>query len=194
MIINVVGTATTPTPTATATVTPPVTGTPTATATATTTPTPVLVGHVTWQGRPAQPHAANQLPITLTLRLGATTTSFPNLQTDAGGVFTVPVTTLPTGVYTWWAKGPGWLATSGTVTLSGASVTPQELGLQPAGDVNNDNVVDVVDFSLLRMTFGKTCADTGYDGRADWTGDCVVDISDFTLLRNNFGQNGAAPP
>ena len=153
----------------------------------------VLVGHVTWQGRPAQPHAANQLPLTLTLRLAGTTTSFPNLTTDASGFFTVPVTTLPNGVYSWWAKGPGWLATGGQVTLSGAPVTQQEMGQQRAGDVNNDNLVDISDFSLLRATFGKACGDTGYNGQGDFTGDCLVDISDFTLLRGNFGQAGAAP-
>jgi glucose/arabinose dehydrogenase len=81
---------------------------------------PVLRGHVTWEGRPAQPNALNQLPITLTLRLGATSTSYPNLSADASGVFTVPVSTLPNGDYTWWAKGPQYQATSGTVSLSGA--------------------------------------------------------------------------
>jgi hypothetical protein len=78
--------------------------------------------------------------------------------------------------------------------LSGAPVTQQEIGLARAGDVNNDNLVDVTDFTLLRATFGKGCADGGYDGRADFTGDCLVDITDFTLQRGNFGQSGAPPP
>ena len=68
------------------------------------------------------------------------------------------------------------------------------MGLQPAGDVNNDNLVDISDFSLLRATFGKSCGDGGYDGRADFTGDCLVDISDFSLLRGNFGQAGPPAP
>jgi hypothetical protein len=157
-------------------------------------PQRVLVGHVAWQGRPAQPHAANQLPITLTLQLNGNTTSFPNLITDASGFFTVPVTTLPNGVYSWWAKGPRWLATGGQVTLSGAPTTAVELGQQRAGDVDNNNLVDITDFSLLRATFGKACGDAAYDGRADSTGDCLVDITDFTLQRGNFGQSGAAPP
>jgi hypothetical protein len=153
-----------------------------------------LVGTALWQGRPAPPSAANQLPITLTLRLGATVMQYPNLTTDARGVFTVPVHTLPNGTYTWWAKGPRYLATSGTVTLGDAAVVQRELGQQPAGDVNNDNMVDGADFALLRATYGLRCGDTGYDGRADYTGDCLVDISDFTLLRDNFGQAGTPPP
>src|SRR4051794_35774860 len=32
---------------------------------------PALVGHVTWQGHPAQPNALQQMPITITLKLGA---------------------------------------------------------------------------------------------------------------------------
>jgi hypothetical protein len=68
------------------------------------------------------------------------------------------------------------------------------MGQQRAGDVDNSNLVDITDFSLLRATFGKACGDGGYDGRADFTGDCLVDITDFTLLRANFGQAGASPP
>jgi hypothetical protein len=154
----------------------------------------LLQGHVTWEGRPAQPHAANQLPITLTLQMGATVVNYRDRVTDANGVFTVPVGTLPNGVYTWWAKGPRWLATSGTVTLSGAPVTQQEMGLQRAGDVDNNNLVDTTDFTLLRGTFGPVCGQPVYDDRADFTSDCLVDITDFTLLRGNFGQSGPPPP
>jgi hypothetical protein len=179
--------------TVTPTTVPPTTTRPPA-GTPTNTVTPVLVGHVTWQGRPAQPTPGQQLPLTLTLQLGANRTTYPNQQTDAGGIFTVPVQLLPTGVYTWWVKGPQYLATSGTVSLTGAPSTPQEMGLQRVGDANNDNLVDITDFSLLRATFGKGCGDAGYDGRAEFTGDCLVDITDFSLLRSNFGQAGTPPP
>ncbi len=155
---------------------------------------PVLVGHGTWQGRPTPPNSLDQLPLTLTLRLGNTTTTYANQTTDASGFFTMPVTTLPSGVYSWWAKGPQFLASSGTVQLTGAASTALEIGQQRAGDANNDNLVDITDFTLLRGTFGKACGDGGYDGRADFTGDCLVDITDFTLQRGNFGQSGPASP
>jgi tartrate-resistant acid phosphatase type 5 len=154
---------------------------------------PALVGHVTWEGRPAPPDPANVLPITLTLRLGANTTSYPNQQTDARGVFTVPVGTLPGGAYTWWAKGPQYLATAGAVTLTGGPTTTVELGVQRAGDVTADNLVDIADFGVLRGSFGQACGGLGYDGRADFTGDCLVDIADFGFLRGNFGQAGPPP-
>ncbi len=185
-----------PTGTPSATLTPPPTHTPSATppVTSTATPGPVLVGHVLWQGRPSQPDPLHQLPITLTLHSGATAVTYPNLTTDAGGVFTVPVGLLPAGEYAWWVKGPQYLATAGSLQLTGAPVTQQEMGLQRAGDVNNDNIVDIVDFTLLRAGFGQGCGDPGYDGRADFTGNCLVDIVDFTLLRANFGQAGPPPP
>ena len=81
-----------------------------------------------------------------------------------------------------------------TVNLTGAPTTSQEMGLLRAGDMDDSNLVDITDFTLLRATFGKACGDAGYDGRADFTGDCLVDISDFTLLRANFGQAGPSPP
>src|SRR5207253_7460013 len=63
----------------------PATFTPTSTPTA----TPVLVGHVTWQGRPAQPDPLQQLPITLTLKSGAMEVNYSSRNTDANGFFTV---------------------------------------------------------------------------------------------------------
>jgi hypothetical protein len=67
------------------------------------------------------------------------------------------------------------------------------MGLMHTGDANNDNVVDITDFTSLRASFGKSCGDTGFDPRADFNGDCTVDITDFTLLRANFGTGGAPP-
>jgi hypothetical protein len=68
------------------------------------------------------------------------------------------VDTVPLGTGTWWVWGPRYLATSGTLTLTGTAITHQELGLQRTGDVNNDNLVDITDFSLLRGSFGQAGA------------------------------------
>jgi hypothetical protein len=174
-----------PTPSATPT------RTPTRTPTATYTPGPQLVGHVVWQGRPLQPHNLNRLPLTLTLRLANNVIlDYPNLQTDAQGTFTVPLGIVYSGSYTWWVKGPQFLAASGAGLLPGSGVTGQEMGLQSTGDANNDNIVDITDFTLVRAGFGRPCGDPAYDGRVDFNGDCLVDITDFTLLRGNFGQAG----
>jgi subtilisin-like proprotein convertase family protein len=157
------------------------------------TPTPgnILVGHVTWQGRPAQPHALQELPITLTLKSGASEVNYPSQSTDTSGRFTV-TTGLPNGTYDWRVKGPKYLANAGSVALTGGN-TQQEMGLMRAGDCNNDNVVNAVDFNILRATFGLSSGMPGYDERADFTGDQVVNAQDFNLLRGNFGTGGAPP-
>jgi hypothetical protein len=61
------------------------------------------------------------------------------------------------------------------------------------GDVNNDNCVNVTDFTLLKNSFGKSLGDPGYDARADFTGDNSVSVTDFNLLKANFGICGAPP-
>jgi hypothetical protein len=174
------------------------TGTPTPTAGA------VLVGHVTWQGRPAQPNALQVLPLTLTLKSAVQEVNYPLQYTDAGGFFTTSVGTLPPGLYNWRVKSaqvgatppqqnPGWLSTSGTVALTGVPVTQQEMGLQKAGDCDNSDVVSSPDFIVMKNTFGHATGEPGYDSRADINGDTVVNALDFSHLRANFGQSGAPP-
>jgi hypothetical protein len=72
-------------------------------------------------------------------------------------------------------------------------MTSVEMGLMRAGDANNDNRVDVGDFSVARSTFGLEIGNPGYDARADFNGDGTVNIADFNLLRQNFGSGGAPP-
>lgn len=149
----------------------------------------VFTGHVTWEGRPAQPNVLQALPITLTLTNTTTLAAytFP-ATTDANGNFSVNVDNLPDGTYTWRVKGTQTLSTSGSVVLSHALNTNVEMGLQPTGDANNDNLVDVTDFGILYATFGSNA-----DPRADFDGSGVVDITDFGLLRGNFGRLGNLP-
>jgi hypothetical protein len=153
-----------------------------------------FVGHITWQGPPPQPSPGQSQPVTLTLRLqtGGPDYEYNYFTTDASGFFTVSVGTLPNGTYNWRVKGPKYLANSGTVTLTGAPVS-QEMGLMRAGDCDNNNVVNAVDFAILRATFGKSSGQAGYDDRADFTADGLVDAVDFTLLKGNFGHAGASP-
>jgi hypothetical protein len=166
-------------------------GAPTPTSTPTSTPTPssssLLVGHVVWQARPAQPNPLQRLPITLTLTSGSTQVDYAAQSTDASGFFTVPVGGLPNGNYTWRAKDPQYLTGSGPVTLMGAPQTNAEMGLMRAGDANNDNVVNLSDFVILKVTFNTA------DPRADFNGNGIVDAADFTTLKSNFGRGGAIP-
>ena len=126
--------------------------------------------------------------------------------TDASGFFTVAVGTLANGTYSWRVKGPsaatpytdtnattGSLANTGTVTLSGASITQQEMALMRTADCNNNNAVNAQDFNILKPAFGKSSGRPGYDNRAEFTGHSQVNVSDFNLLKLNFGSGGAPP-
>jgi hypothetical protein len=181
----------TPTGTRTAAPTSTFTATRTATATATATATTsasILVGHVTWQGAPAQPNARQQQPITLTLKLGGTEVNYPAQNTDSSGFFTVTVGSLPNGNYNWRVKGPRFLANVGEVALSGSAQTNAEFGLMRAGDANDNNIVNALDFNMLRTAFG-----TANDLRTDFNNDGITNASDFNLLRGNFGLGGPGP-
>jgi hypothetical protein len=153
----------------------------------------VLVGHVAWEGRGPQPGALQQLPVDFTMKIGSTEIDFPARTTNAGGYFTVSVASLLNGTYEWRVKGAQHLANADNVSLAGASSTSIEMGLMRAGDANNDNTVDVLDFNILKGTFGLSLSNPGYDASADFTGDNVVDVLDFNLLKGNFGQSGPGP-
>jgi hypothetical protein len=162
-----------------------------------------VVGHVNWQGRPAQPNASQQVPMTLTLKMGTLELDYNIESTDRSGFFTVTVAGMPSGTYAWRIKGAQYLANAGIVQLtSDRSEQPNpsrllaaniEAGMLKAGDANNDNLVNVFDFGIMRNSFGKTIGIPGYDPRADFTGDGIVNIFDFNLVKQNFGAMGAPP-
>lgn len=167
---------------------------------ATPTAQPILVGHVNWEARPSQPNQLQQLPITLTLKLGNTEVNYPTQLTDQYGFFTVTLGSLPNGTYTWRVDdaasaqhSPNYLAKSGVVGIGGAPITNMEMGVMRTGDANNDDWVSVSDFNILKVSFDSTCGSPIYDDRTDYTGDCFVNVSDFVPLKRNFGQEGAPP-
>jgi hypothetical protein len=60
-----------------------------------------------------------------------------------------------------------------------------DFGTLLEGDANDDNYVNISDFSLLAAGFNPR-----HDARADFNQDGVVNINDFSLLAANFGQRG----
>jgi hypothetical protein len=87
----------------------------------------------------------------------------------------------------------GFLAVTGTVTLTGIPTTPLEMGLVRSADCNNDNAVTAQDFNIFKLAFGKASGQPGYDNRADFTGEQIVNAIDFNLIKLNFGLSGAPP-
>src|SRR5205814_755996 len=102
----------------------------------------------------------------VTLKMGTQEIDYPTQNTDQNGLFAVNVTGLPDGTWDWRVKGTLSLATCGTLTLPPSGTV--EMGTQLGGDANNDNVVNIQDFSVLKASFGKSVGDPGYDPRADF--------------------------
>lgn len=58
------------------------------------------------------------------------------------------------------------------------------------GDANGDNVVNVLDFMVLRIAFGSSPGDPNWNPMADCDGNGQVNALDFVSLRANFGSAG----
>lgn len=159
------------------------TDTPTSSPTPTPTPRGVIIGHVTWQGI-SQPNSRNTgITATLSLCVGGTPQNY-SVATDAGGYFTI-TTGLTIGSYNWRLKGQINLANSGTMILYGFGGSPiTEMGTKRAGDCNNDNVITVSDFNVVKGSFGKSLGQPGYDARADFNRDNLVSSLDFSNQKN----------
>ena len=56
-----------------------------------------------------------------------------------------------------------------------------------AGDVNEDCVVDITDFSMVGRSYGARVDDEAYEGRLDLTSDGVIDLRDLLLIGINYG-------
>jgi RHS repeat-associated protein len=148
-------------------------------------------GHVLLAGRPGPPDPRWVIVVTATLASATGTCLDFTTLTDSSGYFTVSQELAP-GDYQWRIKSSQSQANSGNVTLiAGSNLI--EMGTLRMGDTNGDNCSNVVDFTVLRNTFGKTLGQPGFDDRADFDGDGLVNISDLTLLRAAYGRCGAPP-
>lgn len=72
--------------------------------------------------------------------------------------------------------------------------TGDEVGTLRGGDCNDDNVLNIADFSQLAAAFGSGAGDPGYDEGADINADGAVTIRDFGLLASNYGKAGVGGP
>jgi len=111
--------------------------------------------------------------------------------TNDSGVFEVGV--VDPGIYDMRVKGTHTLQNLVPVTLVPGD-NPVNVPTLLEGDANDDNVVTILDFSILASSFGKSDGDPGFDARADFNQDGFVTILDFSLLAVNFGQGGAPNP
>jgi len=144
---------------------------------------------VNLQGRGAAPDASWSVPLTLALHPpgGGEHTYVFTPTTDSSGTFSVSGIT--PGSYEATVKNIHTLGNRKAVTLiSGANAI--SFGTLLEGDANDDNCINITDFSLLRTAFATCEGDGKFDPRTDFNEDGCVNISDFSLLRTNFGLCG----
>jgi len=151
-------------------------------------PEATIRGRVHLQGRPAPPAPSWRIPLSFALnRPGRSTpTAIFTPTTDIQGVFTV--TGIVPGVYDLRIKNAHTLRNvQPNVTLTDG-LNEIDLGTLLEGDADDNNVINITDFSILRTTYGRQRGQPGFDARADFNEDGVIDLADFSLLRTNFGK------
>ncbi|HEV7664027.1 MAG TPA: S8 family serine peptidase, partial [Chloroflexota bacterium] len=186
----------TATTTLTATATASATPTLTPTSTPTSSPTPQSAsasfwGRIAFLGRGPAPNSSWQTTVQLSFQQSHSSAvpTTASATTDTSGEFVVP--NLQPGTYDVQLKmAQGLSKLAPGVVLSPGNNPALDFGQVAVGDINGDDAIDLLDFSMLRTTFGKCDRDTGYDARADLNGDGCVDLLDFSLLRVNFGRFG----
>lgn len=112
------------------------------------------------------------------------------ITTDQYGNASIPDFPGTYGVMGWWIQLDGSLGVRGSANLG-----PDLIDIVPyiyGGDANIDNIVNSVDYIILRNSFGKGCGQPGYDYRSDFNYDCVVNSVDFLILKLEFGREGEA--
>ncbi|MCK6578695.1 MAG: S8 family serine peptidase [Anaerolineae bacterium] len=154
-------------------------------------PGPNLSGTVVFQGRPAAPNPLLSVPLHVIIKpTGGGAAVFDGMvASNNSGVFSLNV---PAGNYNVWVKGAHTLANMSTINLAGN--VAHNFGTLKEGDANDNNVVNISDFSLLASAFGSWVGQPGYNAAADFNGDSIVNISDFSILASNFAQSGAPAP
>jgi len=118
-----------------------------------------------------------------------------------GGSPTIPVTTTLTGpggsyalslspdTYTVTVEMAGYLDARriGVPVDSDTLIDLPQLTM-PCGDPNDDDLVNILDLSLIGGRYRLACGEPGWDDRADMINDCVINILDLTCTGANYGR------
>ncbi|MCE9559408.1 MAG: hypothetical protein K8R88_10690 [Armatimonadetes bacterium] len=86
----------------------------------------------------------------------------------------------------------GWLKKKVSITIaSTASVDNNAILLN--GDVVDDGVVDLSDYTSVAVAFNAQPADSNWNALADVNGDLIVDLTDYTEIAVNFNAIDDSP-
>jgi hypothetical protein len=96
---------------------------------------------------------------------------------------------IPARVYKVAVKGHKWLQKLVSVDSTLGTVSNLTINLL-AGDVKEDNKVDINDLGVLASAYGSTPVSGNWNEEADLNCDGKVNIADLGLLSNNYGKTG----
>lgn len=113
-----------------------------------------------------------------------------NLTANSSGLLSIP-DPLASATYKFAVKKPGFLqrVVEFNITQNETVTIPQLKG----GDLNNNNFVNILDFSLFSTSFFTTTGNPGYNEAADFNGNGIINITDFSIFTSNFNQLGESP-
>ncbi|MBL8103441.1 MAG: carboxypeptidase regulatory-like domain-containing protein, partial [Anaerolineales bacterium] len=104
--------------------------------------------------------------------------------TNTDGTFSL---TAPAGTYTVIASADGFLDAQGSVTLVDGVNTMMPVANLPAGDIDNNDVIDQFDAMTIGMSYN-----TPLPVAADLnSNDGVIDVLDLEVLSENYRKSGA---
>jgi len=151
-------------------------------------------GTVTLQGRPPAPHPAWSVPLTVNLYQPGTTNLLASFTptTDNSGAFAIAGIT--PGQYDVAVKNFHTLQVVKAAVDINAATGTVDFGTLLEGDANDDNIVSLLDFSILSSVFNALSTDADFDERADFNEDGAITLLDFSLLSSNFNAIGEAAP
>lgn len=122
---------------------------------------------------------------------GTTTLVFEksDISTDSSGQGSFNIDNLVSGNYDFVLKAPNFLSVKKTnVAVTGSATI--DFGEMLTGDINNDNMVNILDYSALMTTWRKQAGDVGYNAAADLKQDNQINILDYSMMVTNWRKQG----
>jgi hypothetical protein len=161
-----------------------------------------ITGTVLRQGTPALPSGGGTLSCFIVGVAVADKAGGAGPTSDVNGQFTLD--NLPNGTYTLFAFYPGYLASGKTITITDSSPLVISAGTTTlrGGDVNGDNVINILDIGSIIGKFGQKASGVGSstpancnvtDDPADINDDGLVNISDLAIAAGNWQNSGPKP-
>ena len=94
--------------------------------------------------------------------------------------------------YQVWVKHPQSISLIEFINLDDC-VNSASVGPLPMGDVNDDNSIDLTDFSIFGSVYGLSPTDLAYNPEANFNEEEEINLSDFSIFASNYNQVGQSP-